>query len=120
MADAAQMAFIFAYVGSLIANPPAIDGKILTPAPDASGNISYTFTHSQQPCDGPQCQQEIFHFDKNPESCWAFDNIELENVEHAPGFNFVPNSKSGLKLLSLGDVSGRVFTFRAHVVQRCR
>jgi hypothetical protein len=121
MADAAQMAFKFFYVGSLIVNPPLVGGKTLDPVPDTNGNIAYTFTQPEQPCDGPKCVQEIFRIDKNPDSCWIYDSVSLENVENAPGFYFIPDTSHGaLKLKSMGDVSGRVFTFRAHTSQRCQ
>jgi hypothetical protein len=120
VADPVNVAFKFFYVGLLIVNPPIIGGRTLVPAPDTNGNIAYTFTQPAEPCDGLKCKQEIFRIDKNPDSCWIYEDISLENVEQAPGFYFVPvQTSEALRLHSLGNVNGRVFTFRARVSSRC-
>ncbi|MEP6839891.1 MAG: hypothetical protein ABJA75_17675 [Bradyrhizobium sp.] len=111
-------AFKLFYVGALIANPPIVGGRSLTP--DINGNIAYTFTQPSQPCDGPTCRQEIFRIDKNPESCWVYDNISIENVEEVPKFFYAPGLASDtVQINSLGNVNGIVFIFRARVSSRC-
>ena len=110
MADPVHTATMFLYVGSLIVNPPIIGGRSLVAAPDTNGNIAYTFTQPAEPCDGLKCEQEIFRIDKNPESCWIYQDISVENVKQAPGFFFHPvQTPEALTLGSLGNVNGRVF-----------
>jgi hypothetical protein len=117
--DPVQMAITFAYVGVLIANPPVIGGRTLAPTP-GEANIAFTFTQPVQPCDGPRCEQEIFRIEKNPNSCWVYDNIFLDNVNDVPGFKFLPAIGSEmLRLRSLGNVNGLTFVFRAHVSSLC-
>jgi hypothetical protein len=112
MADPVLMSFKYFYVGTLIANPPIVGGTTLVRAPDTNRNITYTFTQPAEPCDGAKCEQEILRIDKNPDFCWTYDHVSLENVEQAPGFFFRPVlTGETLKLHSLGNVDGRVFIF---------
>jgi hypothetical protein len=120
VADPVQIASKFFYIGALIANPPIVGGTTLVPASNNNGNIAYVFTQPTEPCDGAKCEQEIFRIDKNPDSCWIYDDISLDNVEQAPGFFFRPaQTDETLELRSLGNVNGRVFVFRARVSLRC-
>ena len=120
MLDPLRVATGFFYLGTLIINPPIIGGHPLVTAPDSNGNVSFTFTQPEQPCGDPECQQEIFRFEENPDSCWVYENIALDNVNHVPGFLFTPILyRGGFTLKSLGNVNDLVFTFRAHVSSRC-
>ncbi len=119
MADPVHIAFKLFYIGALIGNPPVVGGTKLAPASNG-GNIAYTFTLPAQPCDSATCEQEIVQIDKNPESCWIYNDISLESVEEAPKFFFVPDSTDEmLEVRTLGNVNGRIFVFRARVSSRC-
>jgi hypothetical protein len=105
---------------ALIVNPPIVGGRTVAPAPDAGGNIAYTFTQPAQPCGAPACEQEILRIDINPDSCWIYEDIRLDNVEAVPEFFYKPILTSeALRVSSLGNVNGHVFVFRAHVTSRC-
>jgi hypothetical protein len=121
MSNAIHVAVGFLYAGAaLIINPPTVGGRTLAPAPDASGHVAYTFRQPTQPCDGPACEQEILRIDFNPDSCWVYEDIRLDNVEEVPGFFYKPVLTSeALRVSSLGNVNGCVFIFRAHVSSRC-
>jgi hypothetical protein len=115
------MAVGFLYAGAaLIINPPTVGGRTLAPALDGNGNVAYTFTQPTRPCDGPACEQEILRIDINPDSCWVYEDIWLDDVELVPGFFYKPVLTSdALSVYSLGNVSGYVFVFRTHVSSRC-
>ncbi|MBR0754050.1 hypothetical protein JQ604_17845 [Bradyrhizobium jicamae] len=120
MPDPLHLSTGFFYLATLIINPPIIGGNPLVTAPDSNGNVSFTFTQPEQPCGDPECQQEIFRFEQNPDSCWVYENIALDNVNEVRGFFFAPIfTPGGFTLKSLGNVNGCVFTFRAHVSSRC-
>jgi hypothetical protein len=108
------------YVGAaLIINPPVVGGKVLPPAPDANGDIAYTFTQPLTPCSGPDCQQEIVRMEEDPRACWIYEIMRLDNVEKAPSKFRIERAPGTVQFLAIGDVSGRVFRFRAHVTSRC-
>ena len=121
MSDAANAAFAFFYIGSLIVNPPIVGGRTLQAAPDSNGKITYTFRQPVTPCADPKCSQEIFRIERNPDSCWIYEDISLDDFEHPPpGFFYRPVlTPEALTLYSLGNVNGRVFVFRARVSSRC-
>jgi hypothetical protein len=120
MADPVHIAFGYLYFGAMIINPPIVAGRSLPPTPDARGNVVFTFTQPEAPCDNPECSQEIFRLDKNPSSCWIYEMIRLENVNRAPDFAFDSiDTADTFELRSIGNVNGVVFTFRAHVTPRC-
>jgi hypothetical protein len=121
MADPVHGFIQFLYVGAaLIANPPIVGGHTLGPVPDANGMIAYAFTQPAQPCDGAKCEQEFFRLDLNPQSCWSYNDVSLENVEEAHGFVILPNLTSEtLRVYTVGNAAGHLFVFRAHVSPRC-
>ena len=120
MSNPVHLAVGFLYAGAHIINPPTIGGRMLAPSPDANGDVVYTFTQPTQPCDGPTCEQEILRIDINPDSCWVYQDIKLDNVELVPGFFLKPVLISEtLRLSSVGNVNGLIFIFRAHVSSRC-
>lgn len=119
MADPVTTFKLF-YIGVLIANPPIVGGRTLAPPTEASSDITYTFTQPAEPCEGSACRPDIFRFDKNPDSCWVYDNVSLENVEEVPKFFYRPvDTSEALLIGALGSVNGYVFVFRAHVSSRC-
>jgi len=118
VAGVANVSVKFFYLGSLIANPPIVAGTTL--APTVTGEIVYRFTQPGQACDSKTCEQEILQIDKNPESCWVYENVSLDNLEQSPKFFFRPVVTDDMvKLRSLGNINGYVFEFRARVTSRC-
>ena len=118
--QAARVLSVHLMGSRIIINSAIIGGKISPPMPDADGNIAYAFIQPPMPCGAPKCEQEILRLNGDPLACWIYEDIRIDNVD-AAYIQFGPDERTPgvFRVLGIGDVSGCIFLFRAHVIPRC-